>query len=205
MNHIFRNPKLTNVFRTLRPWIIFIGVFFLLKVTGIDRQISSATQHVLLKAGVLDIRFETDEVREQSFDYDFVLRDLQGNKVDMNTLKGKVIFINLWATWCGPCRVEMPSIQNLYNSVDRDHIAFVMLSLDESDKQAKVSKYIHSKELTFPVYQPVGALPKLLRVPSIPATFIVGKDGKVKYKKSGLANYDTDEMRALLAELAEGR
>ncbi len=202
MNHRYPSRRLISVLRSLSPWFIFIGVFLLLKVTGINNQISYATQHVLLKAGVVDSKPARDPSleREPSFDYDFFLRDMDGNRVDVKSLKGKVIFINLWATWCGPCRVEMPSIQNLYNSVDKDRVAFVLLSLDDARQQAKVAQYIRKKDFTFPVYQAAGPLPKLLRVPSIPATFIIGRDGKVKHKKVGLANYDTDEMRELLGE-----
>ena len=119
----------------------------------------------------------------------------------MKDLKGKVIFLNLWATWCGPCRLEMPSIQNLYNSVDKDKVAFVMLSLDQENQEGKIIQFIKDKGFTFPVYQPASALPNLLRVTTIPTTFIISPDGKVKSKKTGMANYDTEEMREFLKSL----
>ena len=120
----------------------------------------------------------------------------------MKDLKGKVIFLNLWATWCGPCRVEMPSIQSLYNDVDKDKVAFVMLSLDQEDQRSKISKFIDDKEFTFPVYLPASPLPNLLRVNTIPTTFIISPDGKVKSKKVGMANYDTEDMRTFLKDLS---
>src|SRR5690606_25467734 len=135
-----------------------------------------------------------------SFDYDFSVKDLSGKKMNVKDLKGKVIFLNLWATWCGPCRVEMPSIQNLYNSVDKENVVFIMLSLDQEDQHSKIEKFITDKDFTFPVYQPASPLPKLLRVNTIPTTFIIGADGKVKSKKTGMANYDTEEMRGFLRE-----
>ena len=151
----------------------------------------------------MDVNPAGDAAKEQAFSYDFTVRDMQGKKLDMQELKGKVIFLNLWATWCGPCRVEMPSIQNLYNSVDKDKVAFVMLSLDQEDQQPKIVKFVDDKEFTFPVYLPASPLPKLLRVTTIPTTFIISPDGKVMSKKVGMANYDTDEMRDFLQDLGD--
>ncbi len=194
---MFQGPKLIS---SLKPWVILIGVFLLLKVTGLSNEISDVTRGLLLKTGLVDARPESD-ASKQTFDYNFTVTDLQGNTLDMRDLKGKIIFINLWATWCGPCRVEMPSIQNLYNSVDKDRIAFVMLSLDKPDQQARVARFISRQKFTFPVYLPAGDLPKLLRVRTIPATFVIDAEGNVVHKVEGMANYDTDEFRAVLDRL----
>lgn len=204
MTKLFENPRLKKIALALKPWAIFIGIFFFLKVTGLGNHVSYLTQSVLLKAGVMDVNPQGSDATEQAFSYDFALKDLEGNKLDMKELKGKVIFLNLWATWCGPCRVEMPSIQNLYNSVDKDKVAFVMLSLDQEGDEAKISRFINDKGFTFPVYQPATPLPKQLRVTTIPTTFIISPDGKIKSKKVGMANYDTEEMRKFLSGLSGG-
>lgn len=201
IKRILQSQTLKNLAVSVKPWVIFIGIFFVLKVTGLGREVSILAQSALLKAGVVDMEPENNTPKEQSFSYDFSVKDLDGKTVDMNDLKGKVIFLNLWATWCGPCRVEMPSIQNLYNTVDKDKIAFVMLSLDQENDRAKIRKFVNDKDFSFPVYQPATPLPKLLRVTTIPTTFIVSPDGKVKSKKTGMANYDTDEMREFLKQL----
>ena len=203
IKRILQSQTLKNLAVSVKPWVIFIGIFFVLKVTGLGREVSMLAQTALLKAGVVDIEPENDSPKEQSFSYDFSVKDLDGKTLDMSDLKGKVIFLNLWATWCGPCRVEMPSIQNLYNAVDPEKIAFVMLSLDQENDRAKIRKFVSDKEFSFPVYQPATPLPKLLRVTTIPTTFIISPDGKVKSKKTGMANYDTDEMREFLKQLSE--
>ena len=205
MKTIFQNPRLRKTLDALKPWAIFVGIFFLLKVTGIGREISGFTQSALLKAGVMDVQPSDTDAGTPPFDYNFVVKDLEGKKLSMKELRGKVIFINLWATWCGPCRAEMPSIQNLYNDVDKDKVAFVMLSLDQENEKRKIEKYISDKEFTFPVYQPASPLPALLRVNTIPTTFIIGPDGKVVSRKTGMANYDTEEMRGFLREIAVER
>lgn len=201
MNTILRNPKLKKAAIAMKPWLIFAGLFFILKVTGLGREISVLTQSALLKTGVMNVQPKNSVSAKQNFDYDFSVKDLNGKTLEMKDLKGKVIFINLWATWCGPCRVEMPSIQKLYNEVDKERVAFVMLSLDQENQHKKIIQFINDKNYTFPVYQPAGPLPKLLRVNTIPTTFIIGPDGKVVTKKTGMANYDTEEMRGFLREL----
>lgn len=197
--------RLRKIALAAKPWAFAIGIFLVLKVTGAGSAISDMAKMALMKTGAMDIDpSEPAAGRDQAFDFSFTLEDLQGKKLEMSALKGKVIFLNLWATWCGPCRVEMPSIQKLYDSVDKDKIAFVMLSLDQDGQTAKIRQYISEKEFSFPVYMPASPLPKVLRVNMIPATFIIGPDGKVKTKRSGMANYDTDGMRKYLGDLANG-
>src|SRR5919112_4123771 len=67
----------------------------------------------------------------------FAVLDASGNKLDIQTFKGKKVFVNLWATWCPPCRAEMPSIEKLYQASDKEKAQFVMLSLDNDFESAK--------------------------------------------------------------------
>jgi len=142
--------------------------------------------------------------QKNDFDYNFKINDLKGNTIDFRTFKGKTVFINLWATWCGPCRGEMPSIQKLYEQVDKNEIEFVMLSIDNLKQTEKVKKYVNDKSFTFPVYTLSGefnTLPEQLQVPSIPVTFIIDKNGTVVMKEVGMKNYNTSKMKKLLTEL----
>src|SRR5882672_7703062 len=123
-----------------------------------------------------------------NFDYNFAIKDLDGNKLSFEQFKGKVIFLNLWATWCGPCRAEMPAIQELYDGIKKDSIVFVMLSVDKDQDKQKIIDYIGNKSYTFPVYQPSGYLPEQLRVPSIPTTWVISKDGKIMANEVGTTN-----------------
>jgi thiol-disulfide isomerase/thioredoxin len=198
-----QNPKIARFVRSVKPWGIFIGILLLLKVTGALSEISFFAGSAIMKTGAFDIRPQATVSSGETFNYNFVVKDLDGKKMELSELKGKVIFLNLWATWCGPCRMEMPSIQSLYNSVDHDKIAFVMLSLDQDNQQEKIVNFISEKAFTFPVYQPASPLPKLLRVNTIPSTFIIGADGKVVTKKTGTANYDTEKFKAFLEDLTQ--
>lgn len=126
----------------------------------------------------------------------FVLKDVNGVSVNLQSFKGKKVFVNLWASWCPPCRVEMPSIQKLARSVDTGKVAFVLLSLDHEFEKAK--NYMQREGLELPVYQLGGPLPSLFFVPGIPATFIFDENGALLRRIEGMDNYDTSEYRQLL-------
>jgi thiol-disulfide isomerase/thioredoxin len=177
-------------------------LLLLLILTGNLGIVTSVAQSVILKTGLMNA--STDILTNaEAFDYNFSVSDLKGNTINAEQFKGKVIFLNLWATWCGPCRAEMPTIQDLYNEVDHDKIVFIMLSLDKEGDEQKVVKYIQNKGFTFPVYTRTTALPALLRVPSIPTTFVISKEGKVISENVGTNNFNTKKFRTLLEENAK--
>lgn len=124
------------------------------------------------------------------------LQDVNGNMVALEQFRGKKVFVNLWASWCPPCKREMPSIQKLYQSVDSSKAAFVLLSLDEQFDKAK--DYISSANLQLPVYYPAGNLPALFNVESIPTTFIFDEKGALIKRVDGSEDYDTEAFRAML-------
>jgi thiol-disulfide isomerase/thioredoxin len=164
--------------------------------------VSYYTNSALLKTGIMDAT-PGKHTDNDPFDFNFKIKNLEGDLIDFNEYKGKVVFVNLWATWCGPCRVEMPSIQKLYDDVDHVKIMFVMLSLDSDDAHAKVVNYIAKTKFTFPVYQPHGYLAEQLQVPSIPTTFIIDKAGNIVSKKVGTTNFNTEKFKEYLEELTE--
>ncbi|HYC85689.1 MAG TPA: TlpA disulfide reductase family protein [Chryseosolibacter sp.] len=200
MTKLIHNQKLKTILASIKPWATVAVIFLVLRYTGLLSGISVVTQSALMETGLLNIKPQNN-VAAQPFNYRFTIKDMEGKEVDMNGFKGKVIFLNLWATWCGPCRAEMPSIQELYDKVDHEKIVFIMLSLDEPEHRNKIVRYIEDQKFSFPVYQPLSAFPNQLRVTTIPTTFVVGADGKIKMKKSGTANYATEEFQQFLEKL----
>lgn len=190
-----------QLWKRLRPWISFALLIVILRYTGILGAFTSVTQKAVLATGALDADPAEHASAKESFDYNFSIKTLDGMDVDFNEFRGKPIFLNLWATWCGPCRAEMPSIQKLYEKVNKDSVAFVILSLDAEDQLQKVGKYVESKEFTFPVFI-AGDLPTQLQVKMIPSTFVVDKNGILAYKKSGMADYDTKQFKKFLDKLS---
>lgn len=130
----------------------------------------------------------------------FSMEDLQGNSVQFEELKGKFIFLNLWATWCRTCITEMPGIQSLYEKLDPDKFAFVMLSVGQEGR-GKVAEFVKKKGFSFPVYMPEGSLPEVFNIKSIPSTFIISPEGEIVHRQNGIAEYDTPEMREFLVRI----
>jgi len=192
-----------HIIGLLKPILSAAILIVLLQATGLLSSVSVFTQRAAMEVGLLNATPD-EETDAPDFNYDFTIKDLQGNKIPFEQFKGKVIFLNMWATWCGPCRAEMPGIQSLYKKVKSDSIVFVMLSWDKDQDKPKIEKYIEKNSYTFPVYQPAGYLPDHLQVPSIPTTFIISKAGKVIQKEVGTRNYDTKRMlQYLKAEAAK--
>jgi len=80
---------------------------------------------------------------------DFTLNDINGKKVNLSEFKGKAVLLNFWATWCGPCRAEMPSLNNLYNEYKDKDFVVLAVSVDTSEKPVK--SFARELKLTFPI------------------------------------------------------
>jgi thiol-disulfide isomerase/thioredoxin len=128
------------------------------------------------------------------------LIDVNGQPVQFADLKGKVVFINNWASWCPPCIAEMPSIQQLKNKLKGENIVFVMVSFDED--RDKATAFMKKKGYDFEVYYPGNKYSFLTE--SIPTTFILDKTGRLISEHTGMADYSEDEVVTNLKELIDG-
>lgn len=131
--------------------------------------------------------------------YDLPLRTPDGKSLSLAQFKGKVIFLNVWASWCPPCRGEMPGIDRLYREMGGE-VAFVLLSVDDNRKM--LDHYLAQKDYQLPVYLPGAALAAPYKTQSIPATFIINRQGQIVFRHEGALDYYTPAFRALLASLA---
>ena len=123
-------------------------------------------------------------------DYDWTVQSLDGQDFKMTEAKGKVVFLNFWATWCPPCVAEMPSIQRLHEKLKDDGIAFVCISNEEA---SKINQFVREKGFTFPIYTMRGAPPAIFKTRGIPSTFILSPDGKIAFKHVGSAKWDDEK------------
>jgi thiol-disulfide isomerase/thioredoxin len=126
--------------------------------------------------------------------------DGKGKSISLAELKGKVIFINFWATWCPPCIAEMPSIQDLYTKYkDNEQVVFIMVDVDGKYKQA--SDFMKKKGYTLPVYLPESEVPKEYFAGSMPTTVILDKSGKLAFHHLGAADYSDPEITGFIDKL----
>ncbi len=127
-------------------------------------------------------------------DYGWKLTAMDGRETTLAEHRGKVVFVNVWATWCGPCVVEMPSIQALYSVAGKEGVDFVLVSEEEAPT---VKSFIEQEKYTFPVFT-AGRLPEKFKTQGIPATFIVDKQGSIAHRHVGAADWNTESCRTLL-------
>jgi len=193
---------LVKIFNWLKPFLGALILIALLQVTGLMGSVSYYAQSALLKTGLRDAG-TTPPKKAEAFDYNFTVRNTVGERIPFEKYKGKVVFLNVWATWCGPCRAEMPTIQSLYEKIDTAKIEFVILSIDPDANEAKVPKYISQFKYTFPVYRPSGYLTTQLDLPSIPTTFVINKEGMIVRKEVGATDFDTPKFKKFLTSLTQ--
>lgn len=145
--------------------------------------------------------------------YAWSVYDLDGNEVPLSTFRGKVVFINAWATWCGFCLREFPNIQRLYDGLkDHEGIAFLIVSPEEPET---VRAWAAEQDYTLPFYTlaasapPEGEaaaeprFPPPFSVRGLPTTFILAPDGQLAFQHSGMAAWDGEKTVAFLNALAE--
>jgi thiol-disulfide isomerase/thioredoxin len=193
-----------NLRKELRDWGVIILVFGLLYVTGTYTDVAAFTQRIVLATGVISPDTNVPEREKKIAEYEFQILTMDGESFDFRDLKGKVVFLNFWASWCAPCIAEMPGIQDIYEDYkDLNDIAFVMITLDREPEKA--AKFIAKKDYSFPVYKPdmTEGIPAMYNAPSIPTTFVLNKNGRVDTKKVGMANYDSKKFRKYLDKLLE--
>jgi thiol-disulfide isomerase/thioredoxin len=126
----------------------------------------------------------------------------EGKASNTEALKGKIVFINFWASWCPPCRAEMPSINALYKKF-KDDERFVFLLISEDDDQAAAKDYIQGNHFIVPIYYREGNVSEKIFDGTLPSTVVVNKEGKIVLKHDGIGGYNTDAFAAQLKSLLE--
>ena len=136
---------------------------------------------------------------------DFALPGLDGDTHRLSDLRGKVVLINFWATWCPPCREEMPSMQRLYESLEGE--AFEVLAVNVGEREPNVFSYARSElgtELTFPILlDPEAKVIERFPVRGLPTSFLVDRQGRLAYKAVGGRDMTSEAFRGTVIKLLE--
>ncbi|WP_340156124.1 TlpA disulfide reductase family protein [uncultured Winogradskyella sp.] len=127
----------------------------------------------------------------------WILKSDKNTTLNLEELKGQVVLINFWATWCPPCIAEMPSLQTLYNDYN-EKVVFLFVTHDDFEA---VEKFKIQREFNFEVFNPITEIPSELKTSSIPRTFVINKNGKIVIDESGAVNWNSDKVRKQLNNL----
>ena len=164
---------------------------------------------VLLLAGVLaaGVHFLGDElfpvsVGSKAPPIEGVTLDGKKTPKQLADYKDKVVLLNVWATWCEPCRVEMPSIEKLHNEFASQGLSVVAISVDDPGAEQRILDFAKEYKLTFEVlHDPRQVTTRNYQITGYPETFIIARDGTIRRKLIGAADWSSDANRALIREL----
>jgi cytochrome c biogenesis protein CcmG/thiol:disulfide interchange protein DsbE len=137
---------------------------------------------------------------------DFKLEKLDGTTVSLESLRGKVVFLNVWATWCEPCREEMPSMQTLYDSF-KTNKDFVMLAVSQDVKgRAAVAPYVAKNGYHFTILlDPENKIGETYDVSGVPETFIIDQKGQIVAHHMGAFDWSRPDVRDALQQLLNSK
>jgi len=153
-----------------------------------------------ISVGLFKAEIKKDAVKDFLNNSSFSFTDSKGNINNTSMLQGKVVFINFWASWCPPCRAEMPSINDLYKKLQSD-TNFVFLSINEDDDKSKANAYLENNDFSFPIFYASGNVPGEIFAGTLPTTIVLSKQGRIVLKHEGLAGYNTDSFISQLKGL----
>lgn len=132
---------------------------------------------------------------------EILFKNPDGEIIELSDQKGKVVFINFWATWCPPCIAEMPSINKLYSEFrDNDKVMFLMVDVDNNRTASQ--KFMDKRKFKLPVYTPASSIPSSYMSGAIPTTLVLNKYGKVVFKHEGMGDFSNEEFKTFLTKLS---
>ena len=192
MKKIFNKKNIVNA--------LFIAVFLVL--------IFVPAAKALMIRGLMEIGLFSADVKEKpvsgantSVDLSGIrFKDASGKEIDLASLRGKVVFLNFWATWCPPCLAEMPSVNKLHHQFANDKDVVFML-VDADNDFGKAQKYMDRKGYKLPVYNVASSIPEAIFKGSLPTTVVFDKKGRIAYNEAGAANYGSEKFIDFIKKL----
>ncbi len=142
----------------------------------------------------------------------FEAMTLAGDPAGLDDWRGQVVLLNIWATWCPPCRYEMPSMQRLYETFQDEDFAIVAVSVDAPVGQrdpmgnpgGNVAAFADSLNLTFPIlHDPSGRIQRTYQTRALPESFVIGRDGVIYRKVAGATEWDREQYMTFIRRLLD--
>jgi len=135
---------------------------------------------------------------------DFTLKELSGKSIQLKSLRGKLVFLNFFATWCGPCREEMPGLDVLHRTYGSK--GFVVLAVDMRESGKAVQAFVKELNVSFPtVLDADGAVNHDYGVRALPVSFLIGRDGKLLWRAIGARDWDSAQARRYFEQVVTAK
>jgi cytochrome c biogenesis protein CcmG/thiol:disulfide interchange protein DsbE len=177
-----------------------------------------ATAAIILMVAVLSALIWVNRDRFTPLDVgsrapDYRAQSLNGDTVALSSFAGEVVVLNIWATWCRPCVVEMPALQRLHEQLGTDGLRIVAVSVDApegvigsfGEPGGSVRDFVEDLGLTFTVlHDPSGRIESLYQVNGLPTTFVIDREGRIQRKVLGAREWDEPPLADHIRQLVEG-
>jgi thiol-disulfide isomerase/thioredoxin len=189
--------KIVNWFkRNWKTYLFYAVILFFLFNAGAKSWLLQR----IMSTGLFNAKIKTEQTaNNDSPAPSFSVTGSNGKIITADSLKGKVVLINFWASWCPPCRAEMPSLNKLYNDLKNDdHFIFLFINEDENIESAK--KFISKNNYSIPLYFRLN-VPSEIFSGTLPTTLVLDKQGKIVLKHEGMASYDSESFINQLKKL----
>jgi len=122
---------------------------------------------------------------------DIDLKGINTSSTNLKNLRGKVLFLNFWGTWCPPCRTEWPTVQKLYD-LRKDNLEFALIAMQDQEKDVK--KFLKDNNYSVPVYIAESPLDPKILPQAFPTTYLIGKDGRILKKEDSSMDWSKDSI-----------
>ena len=135
----------------------------------------------------------------------FKLRNIKGNYESLDSYRGEVVVLNFWATWCAPCRIEMPSFEKLYRRYRSEGVTVLAITLDKNSEN-KIKSFVDEYGLSFPILlDEKGEVERLYPSMTIPFTYIIDRQGRIVARVDGAKNWESSETFEAIEYLLKNR
>lgn len=156
----------------------------------------------LAYAGAFELSVSRVSPGSSAPDFRAVTLDASPVAKTISDYRGQVVLLNLWATWCGPCEWEMPSIQALHNDFAASGLKVVAVAVDDPGFEQRVRDFVARKGLTFEILsEGSGRIEADYEARGIPATYLIGRDGLIRKRVAGASDWNSAANRAVIAQL----
>ncbi len=175
--------------------VLFYLLVLLIIIPGTRTKVVSTIKRITL-IPPLGLNGSPDE-KISVTDYQWSFQEMNGSTVSLEQMKGEVIFLNFWATWCPPCIAEMPSIQKLHDNYG-DRIKMVLVS---QEKPETIKAFLEKNKYSMPTYILTSPIPEVFQSRSIPSSFLISPEGNLILKKKGAAKWDSRKVIKIMDKM----
>ena len=183
-------------------FVLVIAVGLVVLVFAVRRIAGDVTSRAGISAPAPELPTRTPLPVYGMADRSWTFHTLDGAPATLGDFKGQVVVLNFWATWCGPCVAEMPSLDRLRKALAADAVAFVLISDEDA---ATIRAFLAKKTFSLTSYRSQASPPGLFASDGIPTTFIVAPDGRIIVRHVGMARWDDPAAVTFIRSLASGK